>query len=184
MANRKNSDPTSNVLSLVSASMKRTDDLHQAEVRRTDDLNALTALRLSDQISAERIRVNEQLALRAEYSEKLAVAEAKRIDAIRSVDVSAVAIANERATAQAVVLANQVAVSAETLRSLVAATADTMAQQQTANSTQLSNRITSLEKSQYESKGSSGGMRDMWGWVFGIGIALVGTAAAVIMALK
>ena len=92
MAKRKNSDPTSNVLSLVSASMKRTDDLHQAEVRRTDDLNALTALRLSDQISAERIRVNEQLALRAEYSEKLAVAEAKRIDAIRSVDVNAVAL--------------------------------------------------------------------------------------------
>ena len=128
------SDPTLNVKSLLKATVERLDDLRYAETKRVD----------------------EQMNLRAEYAVQLNVAEAKRIDAIRAVDVNAVAVANERATAQAAVLAQQVAASAEALRALVAATAATAAQQLSQLTTQLTDRLTSLEKSQYENSGRQG----------------------------
>jgi hypothetical protein len=128
------SDPTTNVLLLVEAAVKRLDDLQRVEMRRID----------------------EQLQSHTDYTKQLAEAEAKRIDAIRAVDVGAVAIASERTAAQAVVLANQVVTSAETLRALVASTATTVANQLASLQTQLTDRIGLLEKSQYESKGRSG----------------------------
>jgi len=127
-------------------------------------------------------RIDEQANLRADFQVQLNVAEAKRIDAIRAVDVNAVSVANERATAQAAVLANQVAASAETLRALVAATAATQAQQLGQLTAQLTDRLTALEKAQYENKGSSGGMRDMYGWIFG-GIMALATIASIIYAI-
>ena len=78
---------------------------------------------LSHQIEAIADRIDAELKLRSEHAGQLSIAEAKRIDAIRSVDITAVAIANDRAVASAVVLAAQVASSAETLRTLVAQTA-------------------------------------------------------------
>jgi len=96
------SDPTLNVRQLISEAVERLDSLREAE-----------RCRLNEAIEAERRRVNEQAALRAEFSSQLSLAEAKRIDAIRAVDVNAVSVANERATAQAAVLANQVSASAE-----------------------------------------------------------------------
>lgn len=128
---------------------------------------------LQDLMNAESRRVNEQLALRAEFNEKLSVAESKRIDAIRSVDVQAVSVANERSAAQATVLANQVAASAETLRALVAQTAVTLANQLAQLTTQLTDRIGGLEKSQYEHKGSGIGIKDMWGYIVGVGMFLL-----------
>ena|ERR1035437_4146348 len=130
-------------------------------------------IRIDDNIKLEMKRIDEQMNVRADYNIQLGVAEAKRIDAIRAVDVNAVSVASERANAQAAVLATQVATSAEALRALVAATAATQATQLGTLTTQLTDRLTALEKSQYESKGNSGGMRDLWGWVFGgiIGIA-------------
>jgi hypothetical protein len=127
-------DPTANVLSLVSAETKRADDLRMAESRRIDDV----------------------MKLRAEYSEKLSNAEAKRIDAIRAVDVGAVAIASDRASQQAAVLANQVVQSAETLRALVATTAGQVATNQQTTANQLNERISALERSQYEKTGLAG----------------------------
>ena len=124
-------------------------------------------------------RIDEQAELRAGFQVQLNVAEAKRIDAIRAVDVNAVSVANERATAQAAVLANQVAASAETLRSLVAATAATQAQQLGQLTAQLTDRLTALEKAQYENKGSGTGMRDMYGWIFGGIMALMSIAGVV-----
>jgi hypothetical protein len=127
-------DPTTNVLSLVAAETKRSDDLRKAESRRVDEV----------------------LELRAMYAEKLSIAEAKRIDAIRSVDVGAVAIASERAAQQAAVLASQVLQSAETLRALVSTTAGQVAANLLTISSQLNDRISALEKSQYEKTGLSG----------------------------
>lgn len=127
-------DPTINVQNLLIAAVQRQDDLREADARR----------------------INEVAILRAEYTEKLTIAEAKRIDAIRAVDVNAVAVAAERATAQANVLANQVAASAETLRGLVAATAATIAKQLSDLTTQLTDRISALEKSQYTISGAGG----------------------------
>ena len=129
-------DPTANVLSLVLAAVTRLDDLRSAETRRLEDL----------QIS-EMKRVDDIAKLRAEYQEKLTLAESKRIDAIRAVDVAAVATANERAITQASVLANQVAQSAETLRALVASTAAAFSTQQQQLQAALTERIMALEKS-------------------------------------
>jgi hypothetical protein len=119
-------------------------------------------------------RIDEQMNIRAENNIQLGIAEAKRIDAIRAVDVNAVSISNERSAAQAIVLANQVASSAEALRALVAATAVQQAQQLSTLTTQLTDRLTALEKSQYENSGSGAGRRDMYGWIFGAIIGLAG----------
>lgn len=153
---------------ILTAALSRIDDMRTAESRRIDGV-----------IEAEQRRVNEQMVLHAKHDIELSVAEAKRIDAIRVVDVNAVSVANERATQQAAVLANQVQQSAENLRALVAATAATVAQQLTQVSTQFTERLSSLEKAQYEKQGSGTGMRDMWGWVFAaiMGLATVGSIA-------
>lgn len=135
-------DPTPNVLALVDAAVKRLDDLRAAEMRRMDDLH-----------NAEFRRIDQISSIRSYYSELLAVAEAKRIDAIRAVDVNAVAVAAERSTQQANVLANQVAASADALRSLVASTATANSQAQATLTQQLNDRIATLEKSSYEGKG-------------------------------
>lgn len=148
-------DPTKNVLQLVEAAVKRADDLAAAEARR----------------------VNEIMDLRAEYTEKLSLAESKRIDAIRAVDVNAVAIASERAAAQAAVLQNQVNASAEALRSLVATTAAAIAQQLSQLTSQFNDRIAALEKSQYEIRGTGAGRKDFYGWIVGG----VGAIAVIVM---
>jgi len=124
-------DPTANVLLLVEAATKRLDDLREVEVRRMNDL-------------AE---------CRAACDEKLDEAEAKRLDAIRAVDASAVAAATERATATATVLAKQVETSAETLRTLVSTTAAALAAQLTQLSNRFDERLASVERYQYEGKG-------------------------------
>ncbi|MFA4834892.1 MAG: hypothetical protein WC749_02305 [Dehalococcoidia bacterium] len=127
-------DPTANVLDLVKEAVKRLDDLREAETRRA----------------------NEMLKTHFAYTQQLSEAEAKRIDAIRAVDVAAVATASEKTAEQAVVLANQVATSAEALRNLVASNAILVAQQLQQITTQLTERLAILERAQYESKGRSG----------------------------
>jgi hypothetical protein len=135
-------DPTRNVLDLVEASVKRLDDLRDVENRR-----------IEEKIADEKTHIREILELNSLYGRELTVAEAKRIDAIRVVDVNAVAVAAERSTQQATVLATQVSASAETLRALVATTATTAATQAQQNNTQLSDRIALLEKNQYQGAG-------------------------------
>lgn len=128
-------DPTYNVLQLVNAA-----------VNRLDDVNKLQYDGIKNEISLNK----EILNLHISYAEKLTMAESKRIDAIRAVDVGAVAIASERAVQQASVLANQLATSADILRTLVATTAATT---QTQVINPLIDRIALLEKSQYEGVG-------------------------------
>jgi hypothetical protein len=124
-------DPTLNVREAMAFAVARIDDLRAAESRRLDDLRI-----------AETTRVNEIMQLTNSFHDKLALAESKRIDAIRSVDVNAVAVDRERAIGQATVLAAQVSGSADTLRA---------AQQQLA--TTIDARITKLEQAQYVGQG-------------------------------
>lgn len=140
-----NHDPTANVLQLVEAANLRQDDLRAAESRRLEDLRV-----------AENKRLDELAELRAIHIKELNAAEAKRIDAIRAVDVAAVLTASERAGQQASVLASQVSTSAETLRTLVASTAAAQAQSQAQFSSQINERLALLEKSQYKGEGRSG----------------------------
>lgn len=85
--------------------------------------------KLDEIYKSEFKRVDERITRVTDHQKDLSIAEAKRIDAIRSVDVAAIETANNRATEQAKVLANQVAASAETLRTLVSGTATTVAAQ-------------------------------------------------------
>lgn len=144
-------DPTQNVLDLVQAAIARQDDLRVYSERRQDDLR--DAAEHLSRVKHEHTK--EIAALRADHARDLNDAETKRIDAIRAVDVAAVAIATERATAAANVLAAQVTQSAETLRALVATTATASASQSDAANKQLSDRITLLERTSYEGSGKS-----------------------------
>lgn len=140
-------DPTENVKALVREVVIRIDALRESERRRSDDIR-----------EADRRHITEIMALRASYGEKLEVAEAKRIDAIRAVDVGAVAIATQRAADQAAVLAAQVQASAETLRVQLQQTAAIFKQQLDEAMSRLSDRVSSVERFQYEGKGSAGSM--------------------------
>jgi hypothetical protein len=120
-------DPTENVIALSVASNIRQDDLRNS----------------SDRFNLAQIENVKELAeLRSIYEEKLTIAEAKRIDAIRSVDVNAVAIASEKAAAAAAVLANSVNSSAKNLE-----------EQLKQYVGQINTRLSAVEKSQYEGQG-------------------------------
>jgi hypothetical protein len=88
--------------------------------------------------------VNDKVKIHIKYLSQLMKAEAKRIDANRSGDVSAVALANERAINQAAILAKQVNDSAQML-----------ALQLQSMEGKLTERITALERSQYVDTGKS-----------------------------
>jgi len=162
-------DPTHNVLYVLKQEVDRMNDLQAAESRRVSEINAL-----------ESKRVHEQMLLRAEYEKELKIAETKRIDSIRAVDVAAVAVATEKANQQALVLANQVASSAETVRSLINSSAITAAAQVQQIHQQLSDRIALLEKTSYEKQGSGNGMSRFYGWI----IAAVMAAVTIYAAMK
>jgi uncharacterized protein YnzC (UPF0291/DUF896 family) len=138
-------DPSFNVRELVGLEVKRIDDLRIAETTRVDE-----------RLGCEKGHVREVMELRADYDEKLREAEAKRIDAIRVVDVQAVSVANDKATQQASILATQVSTSAETLRALVASNATAIAAQLTQIITPITDRLGLLEKAQYTGAGKEG----------------------------
>ena len=142
-------DPTKNVMELVKETSARLDDLRDAETRRVNE-------RIDDGME----HMAQLMSQSKSYEELLRVAEAKRIDANRAGDINAVGVANERTIAQATVLANQVAASAEALRVLVATTAATtsattaaslatLAKQIEQQSTLFTDRLSALEKNQY-----------------------------------
>ena len=121
-------DPTENVKALTEAANLRQDDLRAA----SDKFN-----------HAEIEHVKEILALTTSYKEKLTIAEAKRIDAIRAVDVNAVAIASEKQAMAAAVLGEQFKQYVD----------------------QINTRLAAVEKSQYEGKGRGGGLKDFAGYI-------------------
>jgi hypothetical protein len=87
-------DPTKNVLDLVTAETRRQDDLREMDGKHVRDV----------------------MSMRATYDEKLRLAESARIDAIRAVDVGAVAAAAQSAESRATTLATQVATQADAVR--------------------------------------------------------------------
>jgi hypothetical protein len=135
-------DPTDNVLSLVDKEVTRLNDISNLRERYEDKL------RISDEKirNAESRRIDEVGKLREAYTEKLAVAESKRNDANRAFDLGNVAIASERATQQAAVLAGQLQGTAETLRTITAASDMRNAQQLQGLEIKLNERIVQLEK--------------------------------------
>jgi hypothetical protein len=166
-------DPTKNVLDLVEAAIRRQDDLRnaldkllQTEISAQEKISQLRYDHAQVLAAAQAARLDGEARIRAEYNEKLSIAEAKRIDAIRAVDVNAVTTASQRSDVQATALANQVNQSAEVLRNqattnaealrqLVATTAATAAAAQQQQFAALSSRITTLEQVGAEGKGKT-----------------------------
>jgi len=148
-------DPTQNVLDLVTAAIKRQDDLREAAAKH----------------------VREVIELRADFEEKLRAAETGRIDAIRAVDVGAVNRAAEVSAQQATTLAAQVATSAETLRTQVAAAAAAATVALSAALEPIQKDIQDLRKAQYEAQGvkaQTGETRLNWGPVLaGLSVLLL-----------
>ncbi|HEV8172854.1 MAG TPA: hypothetical protein VGP91_04320 [Actinoplanes sp.] len=124
-------DPTANVLESLRTAIQRQDDLREAADRH----------------------VREIAELRAEYDEKLRKAETARIDAIRAVDVGAVNRAAEVSAQVATTLAAQVATSAETLRTQVAAAATATAQNLVTALAPMQKAIDDLRQAQFITAG-------------------------------
>ena len=131
-------DPTANVIALVTAGMQRQDDLREMEARHFREL----------------------LTQETKHAEDLRLAEAKRIDAIRSVDVAAVAQASQQASQVATTLASQVATSAETLRTQVQAAAQAATVALAAALEPIQKDIADLRRVQYEQQGQRAGAVD------------------------
>jgi len=140
--------------------------------------------RLDELREAETRRVNEMTALRDKFQDKLDAAEAKRIDAIRAVDVAAVTVANDKATAQAAVLARQVTESRDTLQALVASTAAATATQLTNLLSPITERLTSLEKNQYTGEGKETKSLDMRTVLFAAATVIISVGAIIVAVLK
>lgn len=153
-------DPTLNVKEALQAAVERQDALRLAEAQRMDDLRE-TEARINKQASqyqsmlaaAESRRVDEQAAMRDKHAAELREAEAKRIDAVRSIDVEARKADNERAATQAGLLATQLATTAETLRNQVATTANAAQTQLQQLIAPLAEKVAVLEQSLYKGQG-------------------------------
>lgn len=166
-------DPTANVLQLVEAAMKRQDDLRQQQDNHT----------------------NELLNVHFNYIQRLSDAEAKRIDAMRALDVKGVEMANERATSQASLLATNVVQSADTLRSLVATTAAAATIQQQQERDQMTERITLLEKTQsdriallekaqYQNQGQIASNDTDWSRIIAIVMVVIAIGAVIVAIIR
>jgi hypothetical protein len=154
-------DPTENVKNLQAAGDKRQDDLRALQA-------SIEALRYT--------HIQELMTLRAEYEAQLRLAEAKRIDAIRLIDTTAVSVQNERAVATATTLAKtvqdsaqvlsvQVTKSADDLRTLVATTAAESSRSLQQQFAAITTRLSALEQGSVNTSGVGAGRSDVVGWV-------------------
>jgi hypothetical protein len=148
-------DPTANVKALVDLNMRRQDDLRDAASRRSDDLAAMQTGHIKEMLSLRSEASNAISALSASYSETIRIQEQMRINAMREVDNGAVSVASEKANQQAIVLAGQVAQSADALRTLVATTAQATAQASQTAMSQMGERLAALEEANYKGLGKS-----------------------------
>jgi hypothetical protein len=131
-------DPTKNVLDLVDAAVTRLNDLFNMEKEHRQEIG--------------KIRSVHEVQIR-ELQKDLRNAETARIDAIRAVDVGAVQRAAEVQADVATALANQVALSAETLRNTVSETATAGATALAQALDPLQKAIDDLRRAQYEQQG-------------------------------
>lgn len=138
-------DPTENVRELFDAGATRQDDLRLAERRLQEE----KILRVEGEMHA----LQREVTIRAEHQKDLDTLEAKRLDAVRSVDQLAVKNEADRSQAAITTLANAAATTAETLRSAVNTSATNLATQLDRTVTAITERIAALEKSSYTGAG-------------------------------
>lgn len=97
----------------------------------------------------------DRLNVAIESSRRERVMESERINALRKVDVDAVAVANDRAIVQAQLLNDRMLDNADVLRKSVEATATTIATQFEKMTTTQNERIAALERINSENLGKS-----------------------------
>ena len=108
-----------------------------------------------DLLKAEMGRVEAALNAHIDYTRMAALAEAKRLDAIREVDATAVKVANDRAIEQALLLAKQVELVATRLEERVTATAKAAAETQAQLFAPLATKLQRVEDKQNEDRGAA-----------------------------
>jgi hypothetical protein len=138
-------DPTENVRELFDAGATRQDDLRLGE-RRLQEEKIL-------RVEREMLALQREVSIRADHQKDLDTLEAKRLDAVRSVDQLAVKTEADRSAAAITALANAAATTAETLRSAVNTSATNLATQLTNTVNAITERIAALEKSSYTGAG-------------------------------
>lgn len=149
-------NPTANVRDLVEASNKRQDNLREAN----NQLTKAKIKRLDAEIEHAKVIgkfredcAKELASIREHHAKELRAAESSRLDAIRQVDVTAVRTEATRALEAIQTLAATSARDAETLRTAVVTSATTIAKSTSDTVLQITDRISSLEKSSYEGLG-------------------------------
>lgn len=196
-------DPTANVIRDLEAAVRRLDDLAAKEREHVQEVLRLRATQrahdlehMTDIISLRAEKhvtdigyVKETAELRALHENQLREAEAKRIDAIRAVDVGAVAAAAAVQTTQASTLAAQVATSAEALRNQVAAAASAQTVALAAALEPIIKDIADLRRAQYEAQGqktqiveSRAGGGAMAAYIFGAVASIVAVVSLILTA--
>jgi hypothetical protein len=136
-----------------------------------------------DQRESDRKHIAQLAELRAYYDEKLRDAEAKRIDAIRAVDVGNVQRATEVSATQAATLATQVATSAEALRLQVQAAAAAASTALAAALDPIQKDIADLRRAQYEAQGTRAQVQESrasGGAIMGYAVGAFGVLAGII----
>jgi hypothetical protein len=145
-------DPSRNVLALVDASIKRLEDMMGIHVQRLDD-------KFRDHVT---------------FASAIAEAESERITAVREMDVKTYATAIQKSDDDRALLSSRVSSINEGLRALIAATQDVLTKQSEQRVEQLGDRITLLERSQYQTQGKDQVSRSVIGVISGILGAILG----------
>lgn len=146
-------DPTKNVLDLVRAAVLRLDDMSSLRAEKSTAIHSIDMKRIDERNSMQVVFTEKIADLRAQHESEIRNKETQRLDAIRAVDVSAVAEAARVSANQASTLAAQVQASAEALRTQVATVANAQASALAAALEPIQKSIEDLRKTQYEQQG-------------------------------
>lgn len=176
-------DPTANVIRDINAAVRRLDDLANKESKFNIRLHKQEVYSARQ----ENRHLREIVHIKSEYQTKIAKAESRRINAIRAVDVQAVASARLEAEGRATALASQVALSAEAMRVQVAASAAAAATALLGEIGPLKKDIADLRQVQYETAGGKAqGTESQGGYRAWMGIAIaafIGLSTLALMTL-
>lgn len=138
-------DPSANVLLLIESANRRQDDLRAAG----EKLSEAEIKRFNAELGC----IKEVAKLRARHDKQLRKSEAKRLDSIRQVDISAVNTAAQEVRTSITALAKTTSDTAEVLRSTVASTADRLAKQNSETMEGFNKRVAALELSAAQGMG-------------------------------
>jgi hypothetical protein len=153
---REVEDPTSNVMALVEAAVKRIDDIADLRSEYADRLEEMR------RYYGDKLRDNEK---------ELRRAESDRIDAIRAVDVGNVQRAAEVSAAQAEALRNTVAAAAGAAATSLAGALDPIQKD-----------IADLRRAQYEAQGQKTQVAEIR-QTSGVAVAVAGLAVSAMIGL-